>query len=70
MALAAELLRDRGEDFRIGIGERIDVVQWDPEPSRFVANALSPAQVVSVDTREDENTAEVVVPDRQLSLAM
>jgi N utilization substance protein A len=51
-------------------GERIDVVQWDPEPSRFVANALSPAQVVSVMTRDDENTAEVVVPDRQLSLAI
>ncbi|HEY8172700.1 MAG TPA: transcription termination factor NusA [Dehalococcoidia bacterium] len=51
-------------------GERIDVVQWDPEPSRFVANALSPAQVVSVDTRDEENTAEVVVPDRQLSLAI
>jgi N utilization substance protein A len=50
-------------------GERIDVVQWDPEPSRFVANALSPAQVVSVMTNE-ENTAEVVVPDRQLSLAI
>ena len=52
-------------------GERIDVVQWDPEPSRFVANALSPAQVVSVVTNDDdENTAEVVVPDRQLSLAI
>ena len=51
-------------------GERIDVVQWDPEPSRFVANALSPAQVVSVSTRDVENTAEVVVPDRQLSLAI
>ena len=51
-------------------GERIDVVQWDPEPSRFVANALSPAQVVSVMTRDAENTAEVVVPDRQLSLAI
>jgi N utilization substance protein A len=51
-------------------GERIDVVQWDPEPSRFVANALSPAQVVSVQTLEEENTAEVVVPDRQLSLAI
>jgi N utilization substance protein A len=51
-------------------GERIDVVQWDPEPSRFVANALSPAQVVSVTTHDDENTAEVVVPDRQLSLAI
>jgi len=51
-------------------GERIDVVQWDPEPSRFVANALSPAQVVSVVTKDEENTAEVVVPDRQLSLAI
>lgn len=51
-------------------GERIDVVQWDPEPSRFVANALSPAQVVSVFTHDEENTAEVVVPDRQLSLAI
>jgi N utilization substance protein A len=51
-------------------GERIDVVQWDPEPSRFVANALSPAQVVSVMTHDDEKTAEVVVPDRQLSLAI
>jgi N utilization substance protein A len=51
-------------------GERIDVVVWDPEPSRFVANALSPAQVVSVVTHDEENTAEVVVPDRQLSLAI
>lgn len=51
-------------------GERIDVVQWDPEPARFVANALSPAQVLSVVIREEENTAEVVVPDRQLSLAI
>ena len=53
-------------------GERIDVVQWDPEPSRFVANALSPAQVVSVVTKDEgeEHTAEVVVPDRQLSLAI
>jgi N utilization substance protein A len=51
-------------------GERIDVVQWDSEPSRFVANALSPAQVLSVVIRPEENTAEVVVPDRQLSLAI
>jgi N utilization substance protein A len=51
-------------------GERIDVVQWDPEPSRFVANALSPSQVLSVVIRSEENTAEVVVPDRQLSLAI
>jgi N utilization substance protein A len=51
-------------------GERIDVVQWDPEPGRFVANALSPAQVHSVRLIPEENTAEVLVPDRQLSLAI
>jgi len=51
-------------------GERIDVVQWDPDPARFVANALSPAQVTSVSTSEEDNTASVVVPDRQLSLAI
>jgi N utilization substance protein A len=51
-------------------GERIDVVQWDPDAAHFVANALSPAQVVSVSISEDENTASVIVPDRQLSLAI
>lgn len=51
-------------------GERIDVVQWDPQPARFVANALSPAQVTGVSTSEEDNTASVVVPDRQLSLAI
>jgi N utilization substance protein A len=51
-------------------GERIDVVQWDAEPSRFVANALSPAQVLTVHISEEDNTASVIVPDRQLSLAI
>jgi N utilization substance protein A len=51
-------------------GERIDVVMWNPNPSLFVANALSPAQVFSVNILPDDNTAEVVVPDRQLSLAI
>jgi len=51
-------------------GERIDVIQWDADPSRFVANALSPAQVLSVRVSEESNTASVVVPDRQLSLAI
>jgi N utilization substance protein A len=51
-------------------GERIDVIQWDADPSRFVANALSPAQVLNVRISEDDNTASVVVPDRQLSLAI
>jgi transcription termination/antitermination protein NusA len=51
-------------------GERIDVIQWDPDPARFVANALSPAQVLNVSISEEDNTASVVVPDRQLSLAI
>jgi N utilization substance protein A len=51
-------------------GERIDVVQWDPDPARFVSNALSPAQVVSVRILPDGTTGEVIVGDRQLSLAI
>jgi N utilization substance protein A len=51
-------------------GERIDVVEWSPDPARLVANALSPAQVVDVVINEAEMTALVAVPDRQLSLAI
>jgi transcription termination/antitermination protein NusA len=51
-------------------GERIDVVQWDPDPAKFVANALSPAQVHEVRILPDGTTAEVIVGDRQLSLAI
>ena len=51
-------------------GERIDVIQWDDDPAVFISNALSPAQVFSVDIDEGESTAIVVVPDNQLSLAI
>ena len=51
-------------------GERIDVVQWDPDPSKFVSNALSPAQVHEVRILPDGTTAEVIVGERQLSLAI
>lgn len=51
-------------------GEKIDMVLWDPNPAVFVANALSPAQVVKVEVGEQEKAASVVVPDRQLSLAI
>jgi len=50
--------------------EKVDVIQWAPDPSMFVANALSPAQVMHVDINETEKTATVIVPDRQLSLAI
>jgi len=51
-------------------GEKIDVVEWDPEPAVFVANALSPARVLSVEINEAERTAIVTVPEKQLSLAI
>ena len=51
-------------------GERLDVIQWDADPRKFVAHALSPAQVVAVRIVEETNTAEVAVPDHQLSLAI
>jgi N utilization substance protein A len=51
-------------------GEKIDVIQWHPDPAVFIANALSPAQVASIKTDEATNTATVVVPDKQLSLAI
>jgi len=50
-------------------GEKIDIVQWDPDVSRFITNALSPAQVLRVGL-DEEGRATVVVPDRQLSLAI
>ena len=51
-------------------GERIDVVLWESTPATFIANALSPAQVVNVVLNEAEGTSTVVVPDKQLSLAI
>jgi N utilization substance protein A len=51
-------------------GEKIDVVAWSPDMTVFIANALSPAKVVTVDLSEKDKTARVVVPDRSLSLAI
>jgi N utilization substance protein A len=51
-------------------GEKIDIVKWSEDPKEFVANALSPSKVVSVDVDEENKVARVVVPDYQLSLAI
>jgi N utilization substance protein A len=51
-------------------GEKIDVVQWSPEPATFIANALSPAHIISVELDKGEQVATVIVPDKQLSLAI
>lgn len=50
--------------------EKIDVIQWSADAVRYVANALSPAQVQQVEIDEDERTATVIVDDKQLSLAI
>ncbi len=51
-------------------GEKIDVLEWNRDISRFIANALNPAQVLRVELDEDNQAAIAVVPDRQLSLAI
>ena len=51
-------------------GEKIDIVSWDSDPRTFIAKSLSPSEPVQVELLEAEQTAIVVVPDRQLSLAI
>jgi N utilization substance protein A len=51
-------------------GEKIDVAQWHPDPATFVANALRPATVLRVTIDEASKSATVIVPDRELSLAI
>jgi N utilization substance protein A len=51
-------------------GEKIDVVEWSPDVATFIANSLSPAKATYVHLNQEEKTAVVVVPDRQLSLAI
>jgi N utilization substance protein A len=51
-------------------GEKIDVIEWAPDPAGFVANALSPARVLNVTLNEEDKTARVLVPSDQMSLAI
>lgn len=51
-------------------GEKVDIIQWSPEPASFIVNALAPAEVAKVVVDEEANRIEVVVPDDQLSLAI
>ena len=52
------------------MGEKIDIIEWDPDVTVFISNSLNPAKVVRVDLVEEEKVARVVVPDHQLSLAI
>ena len=51
-------------------GEKIDIVEWNEDPAIFIEHALSPSKVVSVTVDPSEKSAEVIVPDYQLSLAI
>src|SRR5690606_41457473 len=51
-------------------GEKIDIIQWSPDPATFIVNALAPAEVAKVVLDEDAHRIDVVVPDEQLSLAI
>lgn len=51
-------------------GEKIDIIQWNPDEATFIVNALAPAEVSKVVMDEEDERVEVVVPDEQLSLAI
>jgi len=51
-------------------GEKVDIIQWNPDAASFIVNALAPAEVSKVVLDEDSNRIEVVVPESQLSLAI
>ena len=52
------------------LGEKIDVIEWDEDPVKFISNSLSPAVADRVDLNVEDESATVLVPDRQLSLAI
>ena len=51
-------------------GEKIDIVMWDEDITRFACNALAPAEIAKVFLDEENKEMEIVVPDAQLSLAI
>ena len=55
---------------QVYVDVNIDIVKYSEDPAQYVANALSPAKVLSTDVNEEEKICRVVVPDYQLSLAI
>jgi len=51
-------------------GEKIDIIPWSEDPTKFVCNALAPAEILEVVIDEAEKSMEVIVDDDQLSLAI
>lgn len=51
-------------------GEKIDIIRWSEDPSEYISNALSPSKVLDVYRDEEDKSAQIIVPDDQLSLAI
>ncbi len=51
-------------------GEKIDIIEWSENMEKYIANALSPAKIVSVKIEEKDRSALVLVPEDQISLAI
>ena len=51
-------------------GEKIDIIAWSEDSSKFIGNALSPAKILDIDTNEASREARVLVDENQLSLAI
>lgn len=50
--------------------EKVDIIEWNDDPKKFISNSLSPAKIVKVKFEKEEKIAKVVVPEDQLSLAI
>jgi N utilization substance protein A len=51
-------------------GEKVDIIEWDEDPKKFIANSLSPAKIINIEINEEEKRATVKVAEDQLSLAI
>lgn len=51
-------------------GERIDVIEWSEDPMKFISSALLPADIMAIDINEEEKFAQVIVSEKQLSVAI
>ncbi|NDE68223.1 transcription termination/antitermination protein NusA, partial [bacterium] len=51
-------------------GEKIDIIEWNENPAKFIEEALSPAKTISIDINKEEMKATVKVAEDQQSLAI
>lgn len=51
-------------------GEKVDIIEWDENPAKFITNALSPAKIINIETNKKSKKAIVQVSEDQLSLAI